>query len=123
MTPPTRRGRPSGISTIGLTGAPATATPVATAPTRETLAVAASTPEPATPVRKEKRIAFTLRMPLSESHALARLALEIGEEAGARLTQSEIMGALIWLARNDAPTRDALTARIRDQFDGGRNGE
>lgn len=98
-TTPRRRGRPSAIAAVGLTGAPSTAA----------AAAAPSAPPPEPPARSarvkatadEEVIAYTLRLTESESLAADELTLTARRLAGRRLERSDLLRSLLGLAAED----------------------
>jgi len=137
---PRRAGRPGAISSIGLTGAPSTASPVAPV-------VPQQSPEPAAPpaeavVTPRRRdvtssrqtsparirpgsppkatadttVSYTLRLDRRESMDIDRLGLDLRYETGRRtLDRSEVIRTLLRLASTDKQVRAALVAELTAQ--------
>ncbi len=132
---PKRSGRPGGISTIGLTGAPATAAPVAPPTTPPPPFPDVPTP-PLAPVPSQKAAevkargeavtsprarftappatadttsSYTLRLHVDDAQEVDELRARLRKRTGRRaLDQSEILRGLLRLAVDDEAVRAAL---------------
>lgn len=142
MTPeatpqPRRAGRPGAISSIGLTGAPSTASPVApvvpqqapepaappvevtVTPRRRDVTKSQGTSStrirPGSPPRAtaETTVSYTLRLDRRESMDIDRLGIDLRYETGRRtLDRSEVIRTLLRLASTDSKVREALVAEL-----------
>lgn len=119
-----RRARPSAISTIGLTGAPATASTISgsAAPPEhagQSMAPAVSDQDVSTSRRHDattagETVAYTLRLTPAESLDLDDLVLQLRRAAGGRrLDKSTLIKALINLTSSNPGVRDALISQLR----------
>lgn len=101
MTPPSRRARPSMISTVGLTGAPSAATPVAGSTNRRQ-------EMPESRPSAERRLSYTLRFEEEESIRIDEFVLELRRHLKRRLDRSDIIRVLLRLAIDDPQVREIL---------------
>lgn len=135
---PRRAGRPGAISSIGLTGAPSTASPVAPAvpqqqnpePAAPPVAEAIVTPRrrdvtspspastrirPGSPPKAtaDTTVSYTLRLDQRESMDIDRLGIDLRYETGRRtLDRSEVIRTLLRLASTDPKVREVLVAEL-----------
>jgi len=134
MTGPKRAGRPGGISSIGLTGAPATAAPVAPVPppasptpvpvpTQQAKAdVSSRRHEPVTsararfsapPATADTTTSYTLRMHVDDADEVDELRKRLRRFTGRRaLDQAEVIRVLLRLAIDDDRVRAALVHEL-----------
>lgn len=133
MTGPKRAGRPGGISSIGLTGAPAAAAPVAPAPVSPSPApvppqqvkedVSSRRREPVTseararfsapPATADTTSSYTLRMHVDDADEVDELRKRMRRRTGRRsIDQAEIIRVLLRLAIDDAAVRGALLSEL-----------
>lgn len=129
---PSRRGRPSAITALGLTGAPGVPAAIGQAPpappvpdrvasqpqeaeTSRPREAVRPRPREATPLPASgERISYTLRMTEDEADALDDLIRAIRRPAGRRrLDKSDAIRALLRLAQRDDAIRAALVAELR----------
>ena len=143
MTPPARRGRPSAISTIGLTGAPPAAAPLAPpapeppAPSDDHDVTTSRRHEPATSrprdvkaprprdvktsppgetagQRVTRPVSYTVRLSEDEADDADDLTRALRRATRRRrLDRSEVTRALLSLARTDDAVRALLVERLR----------
>lgn len=140
MTGPKRAGRPGGISSIGLTGAPATASPVAPAtlaplpdvptpplapvPSQQQVkdSVASRPHEPVTsararfsapPATADTTTSYTLRLHVDDADEVDELRRRLRRWTGRRsVDQAEVVRVLLRLAIDDDRVRAALVAEL-----------
>lgn len=118
MSAARRAGRPSAITTLGLTGAPGAPAHVGT-PTGPAGAVGpapdAVTPRPpdTTGEPEPPPVAYTVRLSPDEAHDSDTLLLDLRRTLARRLDKSAVVRALLHLARTDPAVRAALLAELR----------
>jgi hypothetical protein len=125
VTPsPRRSGRPSAISSVGLTGAPSTASAVAPLPEARTEAPVTPRPRDVVTSRRprtssapsataETTVSYTIRFDQDESSNIDELMIRLKRAAGRRtLDRSEVIRTLLRLADENAAVRAALVDEL-----------
>jgi hypothetical protein len=122
---PRRSGRPSTITALGLTGAPATPAPITppalpdpTPPATRPRDAGGPATSPAPADQTRPTVAYTLRLTAEESLAADELTMTARRTTGRRIERSALIRALLQLAANDP----ALLTRACDVMTPRRHG-